>query len=169
MSTSAVWTKKIKTPSCPIAQRSITPRLTLQVVAKWSARTQQTAMALRKSRFRAGSVVSSCVRQPRSSAERAADGWSAGSILHDVGTGSRGVKAPCVVGGLLVATRSAGGDVGPLSVAPRSADGDVAPRSPPSFSASPRGRARFRDCLLYTSDAADDLTRVDLGGRRIIK
>src|SRR5665811_1397107 len=26
-----------------------------------------------------------------------------------------------------------------------------------------------RDCLLYTSDAADDLTRVDLGGRRIIK
>src|SRR5665811_1940067 len=25
------------------------------------------------------------------------------------------------------------------------------------------------NCLLYTSDAADDLTRVDLGGRRIIK
>src|SRR5665811_1823473 len=24
-------------------------------------------------------------------------------------------------------------------------------------------------CLLYTSDAADDLTRVDLGGRRIIE
>src|SRR5665811_587453 len=24
-------------------------------------------------------------------------------------------------------------------------------------------------CLLYTSDAADDLTRVDLGGRRCIK
>ena len=24
-------------------------------------------------------------------------------------------------------------------------------------------------CLLYTSDAADDITRVDLGGRRIIK
>ena len=24
-------------------------------------------------------------------------------------------------------------------------------------------------CLLYTSDAADDLFRVDLGGRRIIK
>ena len=24
------------------------------------------------------------------------------------------------------------------------------------------------NCLLYTSDAADDLTRVDLGGRRII-
>src|SRR5665811_29893 len=30
------------------------------------------------------------------------------------------------------------------------------------------GRAlRFVPCLLYTSDAADDLTRVDLGGRRI--
>src|SRR5665811_2256813 len=28
---------------------------------------------------------------------------------------------------------------------------------------------KVHDCLLYTSDAADDLTRVDLGGRRIIK
>ena len=27
----------------------------------------------------------------------------------------------------------------------------------------------INSCLLYTSDAADDLTRVDLGGRRIIK
>ena len=27
----------------------------------------------------------------------------------------------------------------------------------------------FIDCLLYTSDAADDLLCVDLGGRRIIK
>src|SRR5450756_2545496 len=27
----------------------------------------------------------------------------------------------------------------------------------------------FGDCLLYTSDAADDLLCVDLGGRRIIK
>src|SRR5665811_2593587 len=27
----------------------------------------------------------------------------------------------------------------------------------------------LQSCLLYTSDAADDLTRVDLGGRRIIK
>src|SRR5665811_2599736 len=27
----------------------------------------------------------------------------------------------------------------------------------------------YSNCLLYTSDAADDLTRVDLGGRRIIK
>src|SRR5665811_2609733 len=29
--------------------------------------------------------------------------------------------------------------------------------------------ALIKICLLYTSDAADDLTRVDLGGRRIIK
>src|SRR5665811_287035 len=29
--------------------------------------------------------------------------------------------------------------------------------------------AAHESCLLYTSDAADDLTRVDLGGRRIIK
>ena len=27
----------------------------------------------------------------------------------------------------------------------------------------------FRRCLLYTSDAADDMQCVDLGGRRIIK
>src|SRR5665811_2600249 len=27
----------------------------------------------------------------------------------------------------------------------------------------------FYTCLLYTSDAADDLTRVDLGGRRIME
>src|SRR5665811_2149215 len=31
-----------------------------------------------------------------------------------------------------------------------------------------KGR-KYDLCLLYTSDAADDLTRVDLGGRRIIK
>src|SRR5665811_2328902 len=30
-------------------------------------------------------------------------------------------------------------------------------------------RSYWCTCLLYTSDAADDLTRVDLGGRRIIK
>src|SRR5665811_351846 len=35
----------------------------------------------------------------------------------------------------------------------------------------PGAQARYDEstCLLYTSDAADDLTRVDLGGRRIIK
>src|SRR5665811_2620435 len=33
---------------------------------------------------------------------------------------------------------------------------------------APRLSCRWT-CLLYTSDAADDLTRVDLGGRRIIK
>ena len=31
------------------------------------------------------------------------------------------------------------------------------------------GRRRYNTCLLYTSDAADDLLCVDLGGRRIIK
>src|SRR5450756_310592 len=30
------------------------------------------------------------------------------------------------------------------------------------------GDAQWHDCLLYTSDAADDLLCVDLGGRRII-
>ena len=32
-----------------------------------------------------------------------------------------------------------------------------------------RRRVRAGDCLLYTSDADDDLLCVDLGGRRIIK
>ena len=30
-------------------------------------------------------------------------------------------------------------------------------------------RVKFGACLLYTSDAADDMQCVDLGGRRIIK
>ena len=37
----------------------------------------------------------------------------------------------------------------------------------PAVATAP-GEAPF-DCLLYTSDAADDLLCVDLGGRRIIK
>src|SRR5665811_717572 len=38
------------------------------------------------------------------------------------------------------------------------------------FYVSPQNDAGYDvACLLYTSDAADDLTRVDLGGRRIIK
>ena len=32
-----------------------------------------------------------------------------------------------------------------------------------------KGKVLLIDCLLYTSDAADDLLCVDLGGRRIIK
>ena len=31
------------------------------------------------------------------------------------------------------------------------------------------GYAKYIDCLLYTSDAADERSSVDLGGRRIIK
>ena len=33
----------------------------------------------------------------------------------------------------------------------------------------PRGRRLGHPCLLYTSDAADERSSVDLGGRRIIK
>mgnify|MGYP003684344297 CR=1 FL=1 len=33
----------------------------------------------------------------------------------------------------------------------------------------PSCREQFLNCLLYTSDAADDMQCVDLGGRRIIK
>ena len=36
-------------------------------------------------------------------------------------------------------------------------------------SEEPNAIVQISDCLLYTSDAADDSLRVDLGGRRIIK
>src|SRR5665811_2115958 len=56
---------------------------------------------------------------------------------------------------------------------PRSTPGSGRGRPAPSWPRSRRSRPRSADwsrtCLLYTSDAADDLTRVDLGGRRIIK
>ena len=39
----------------------------------------------------------------------------------------------------------------------------------PGTGGEPPDRDRSRFCLLYTSDAADDLLCVDLGGRRIIK
>jgi len=45
-------------------------------------------------------------------------------------------------------------------------------KSPCYYCAFQRRKRLFelcRDCLLYTSDAADDLLCVDLGGRRIIK
>ena len=38
-----------------------------------------------------------------------------------------------------------------------------------AFHAVPGGVIEGHACLLYTSDAADDLLCVDLGGRRIIK
>src|SRR5665811_2381922 len=40
-------------------------------------------------------------------------------------------------------------------------------RSPMDMIFQGRSTSVFQACLLYTSDAADDLTRVDLGGRRI--
>ena len=40
--------------------------------------------------------------------------------------------------------------------------------SPPSVPLTPCVKPR-RSCLLYTSDAADERSSVDLGGRRIIK
>ena len=45
-------------------------------------------------------------------------------------------------------------------------DGD---RAGPDEAGHPFGRARIQDCLLYTSDAADERSSVDLGGRRFIK
>src|SRR5680860_1921459 len=49
--------------------------------------------------------------------------------------------------------------------------GDVYKRQarPSRWPPRPRWLPPARPCLLYTSDAADDLLCVDLGGRRIIK
>ena len=41
--------------------------------------------------------------------------------------------------------------------------------SNPEQSSTANGKTLCVYCLLYTSDAADDLLCVDLGGRRIIK
>ena len=45
----------------------------------------------------------------------------------------------------------------------------VGPAADPARIAGAVAGARPRRCLLYTSDAADDLLCVDLGGRRLIK
>ena len=39
----------------------------------------------------------------------------------------------------------------------------------PAYGRWAEWNGKFRDCLLYTSDAADERSSVDLGGRRIIK
>mgnify|MGYP007112055946 CR=1 FL=1 len=46
---------------------------------------------------------------------------------------------------------------------------DRIPGGVPQASFRGRFQDRARACLLYTSDAADDLLCVDTGGRRIIK
>src|SRR5665213_3734262 len=66
----------------------------------------------------------------------------------------------------------------PLNIPTPTADRDrtVSRRSEPSSRTTligeqpnPWDLLQPQDCLLYTSDAADDLLCVDLGGRRIIK
>ena len=47
-------------------------------------------------------------------------------------------------------------------------DGDGVDREPAGVEGRTQG-ARVHRCLLYTSDAADERSSVDLGGRRIIK
>ena len=46
---------------------------------------------------------------------------------------------------------------------------DVTPRGAGALFGVPAAELGSTACLLYTSDAADDLLCVDLGGRRIIK
>ena len=50
------------------------------------------------------------------------------------------------------------------------AEGDLDPEQQRALEAYLEGHPAARnDCLLYTSDAADERSSVDLGGRRIIK
>src|SRR5665811_2538946 len=60
----------------------------------------------------------------------------------------RGGAGYCTVAGMSISRRRRG---------PPCETGLRPPRTPPAQ------RPRSADCLLYTSDAADDLTRVDLG------
>ena len=57
------------------------------------------------------------------------------------------------------------------SIAPGNPHGVAAPLAPLLRRAMDAGRvgASLYTCLLYTSDAADERSSVDLGGRRIIK
>ena len=61
---------------------------------------------------------------------------------------------------------------GTYKVAKRKARVGRNPRTGEQIQIAASQKVKFlpaKACLLYTSDAADDLTRVDLGGRRIIK
>src|SRR5665811_2618786 len=66
-------------------------------------------------------------------------------------------------------TSHVGDELGPLRVVPDLAHQGAGLTEVVILSVQLVGRAHHWTCLLYTSDAADDLTRVDLGGRRIIK
>ena len=53
--------------------------------------------------------------------------------------------------------------------APRKLSGQTGQYRHQGDGAGGKGAARSDSCLLYTSDAADERSSVDLGGRRIIK
>ena len=77
---------------------------------------------------------------------------------------SRRVLRPAPVAATLQAVAD---DVGDGSLLP---DRALLPRRGPARRPPARVHpARYRGCLLYTSDAADERSSVDLGGRRIIK
>ena len=48
-------------------------------------------------------------------------------------------------------------------------DGVIAKRAEAAYQPGVRAMLKIKHCLLYTSDAADERSSVDLGGRRIIK
>src|SRR5665811_484888 len=100
-----------------------------------------------------------CAVAPGAAATPEASG--SGVVVLDVGTGAE-VGSLAVPSGLAFVD-SADGDLILMSVGPGSTV-QVSRWDPRT------GEQvwQFTSCLLYTSDAADDLTRVDLGGRRII-
>ena len=104
-----------------------------------------------------------------------------GSAVLGLGNIGPGAALPVMEGKAALFKRFANIDAWPICLASQDTDEIVkaVEMIAPGFGginlediAAPRCfeiEARLRDCLLYTSDAADDSLRVDLGGRRIIK
>src|SRR5665811_290380 len=133
-----------------------------------------TVMLASSARVRASSsvrpITSGAALSPRKTRKVAA---ASATIRRTVATGMIRAAGPPLrrPGPTLLILIRAGLMASPVVLA-ESPEGILRPPSAPPFFAgtgvSPLVPS-FTSCLLYTSDAADDLTRVDLGGRRIIK
>src|SRR5659263_248518 len=97
------------------------------------------------------------------------------SLLHGHGTScspsASGLPTVCTAGTKKPSSPSRSSVPVPIRVMIRmdtTTYGESVSSTPSSEIAEPSGPMENGTCLLYTSDAADDLLCVDLGGRRII-
>src|SRR5680860_1883248 len=107
-----------------------------------------------------------CARPSYPSTAASEDGIGKWGDLRTEGWGSRTATLRALGSGGRTATLRALGSGG------QRVQGSPASGSTPWWAMASRttlGSMRPARCLLYTSDAADDLLCVDLGGRRIIK